>query len=561
MRRTPRAERRAAPSRAPRQGFGDFERAVTQFEAHLHSLRELERQKDAIVEELKVCVPPLLLVTQTLRRNARDLESELYEAAGDELIDEAAVAAGSDSPQSAARLAQAASGLERVLAVPHVSAHDVVVEAERLHQCAHDEVYSRVAAARQHFNGVCCPLLTVLTVENVRRRVFAHIPGANHHRHKPKLKQPMSSSSTMRDLARCRGVCRAFRRWLDSALTSVPRVVVAGGAMVGNQPGGKVGPQKTVESLDLVSLKWTALRPMRAKRCGAGSTVLKDGRLLVAGGKSSEHLLLRSVEAYDPHTNDWAALPDMSTPRYGCAAARLADGRALVIGGRGSNGFLATVEAYSPLLERWGQVAKMREARYLFGCATLTDGRVLVAGGCNARTKHAPLSSVEIFDPLAGPSSSGSWPPGEWTTVAPMGVGREAAACTALTDGCVIVMGGRGARRTNAAPAGRTYAPPPKAPRDYLDSVELYDPHTDRWADNVAPALRSGRFGGAAVTLGGMVMLLGGADGHGELNRVESWDPLARDGSDHRHREWTALAPMGEGVGRVMAAVSSVQFA
>ena len=66
--------------------------------------------------------------------------------------------------------------------------------------------------------------------------------------------------------------------------------------MLGDQTGGRTGPQKTVECLDLVSLKWTKLRSMRAKRCGAGSTVLGDGRLLVAGGKSSEHLLLRSVE-------------------------------------------------------------------------------------------------------------------------------------------------------------------------------------------------------------------------------------------------------------------------
>eukprot|EP01043_Picozoa_sp_COSAG02_P010911 COSAG02_NODE_394_length_23152_cov_13.232204_14_plen_568_part_00 len=553
--------RRAAANEQGRAqpGFLDFERTVTQFEAHLHALRELERQTAVIVDELKVCMPALLSVTQTLRRNARDLEVELYEAAGDKDLGEAAGDTGADSPQSAARLARAASSLERVMELPHASAHEVVVEAEALHKCAHDEVYSRVAAARQHYNGICCPLLTVLSVENVRRRVFAHIPGASSSRRKPRKTKPLTSSNSMRDLARCRGICRAFRRWLDSALTSVPRVVVAGGAMLGDQTGGRAGPQKTVECLDLVSLKWSKLRPMRAKRCGAGCSVLADGRLLVAGGKSSEHLLLRSVEAYNALTNDWEVLPDMSTPRYGCAAARLADGRALVIGGRGSNGFLATVEAYSPQLNIWGQVAKMREARYLFACAALADGRVLVAGGVNARSKHSPLASVEIFDPMAGPASGGTWPPGEWTAVSTMSIGREAAACTTMNDGRVVVMGGRGARRTHDHATGRTQ-PPPVARRDYLDSVEVYDPYTDRWSNNCAPELHSGRFGGASVSLGGMVILLGGADGHGELNRVESWDPLARQGSDHKHREWTTLAPMGECVGRVMAAVSSVQF-
>lgn len=236
-------------------GFFDFERTVTQFEAQLHALRELERQTAAIVGELKVTMPALLSVTQTLRRNARDLEAELYEAAGDGHLDEALGGAAADQ-QSAARLTRAASGLERVLELPHASAHEVVVEAEALHKCAHDEVYSRVAAARQHFNGICCPLLTVLSVENVRRRIFAHIPSAESSRRRPKKTQPMTSSNSMRDLARCRGTCRAFRRWLDSALSSVPRVVVAGGAMLGDQAGGgRAGPQKTVECLDLVSLR------------------------------------------------------------------------------------------------------------------------------------------------------------------------------------------------------------------------------------------------------------------------------------------------------------------
>lgn len=563
----PAVPRRGKEPGGAQPGFLEFERTVAQFEGHVQALRELERQTALVVGELKVCMPSLLSTTQTLRRNARDLELELHAAAADEHLHEPAVGAASDSPDSAARLARAASGLERVLGLPHASAHEVVVEAEILQKCAHDEVYSRVAAARQHFNGICCPLLTLLSVEAVRRRIFAHIPSSESRRYKPKSNRPMTSSSSMRELARCRGVCRAFRRWLDSALTSVPRVVVAGGAMLGDQTGGRTGPQKTVECLDLVSLKWTKLRSMRAKRCGAGSTVLGDGRLLVAGGKSSEHLLLRSVEAYDAFTNEWEVLPDMSTPRYGCAAARLADGRALVIGGRGSNGFLATVEAYSPLLKSWGQVAKMREARYLFACATLADNRVLVAGGINARSQHSPLASVEIFDPMAGAASGGTWAPGEWTTVATMGVGREAAACTTLNDGRVVVMGGRGARRSHSNATGRSQ-PPPMAKREYIDSVEVYDPDTDHWSDTMAPELTSGRFGGASVSLGGMVILLGGADGHGELNRVESWDPFAHHADhsrmqrlvDHKHMEWMTLAPMGKGVGRVMAAVSSVHF-
>ena len=46
-------------------------------------------------------------------------------------------------------------------------------------------------------------------------------------------------------------------------------------------------------------------------------------------------------------------------------------------------------------------------------------------------------------------------------------------------------------------------------------------PETGRWesGSTIAPRLRSARYGGASVVLGGNVLLFGGADGYGEVNR------------------------------------------
>eukprot|EP01052_Picozoa_sp_SAG31_P052735 SAG31_NODE_13159_length_889_cov_1.089873_1_plen_116_part_00 len=115
-----------------------------------------------------------------------------------------------------------------------------------------------------------------------------------------------------------------------------------------------------------MSLRWMKLPKMRAKRCGAAVCGLAcHGGILVAGGKSSEHIVSRSAEllCYDNDAGlsgstmaktqlHWRSVAEMSTPRYGCAALPLMDGRAMIAGGRGNKGYLATVEAYCPRRNR-----------------------------------------------------------------------------------------------------------------------------------------------------------------------------------------------------------------
>ena len=197
----------------------------------------------------------------------------------------------------------------------------------------------------------------------------------------------------------------------------------------------------------------------------------------------------------------------------------------MVVGGRGSTGFLATSEVFDPATGRWAGLAKMQEARYLFACAALPDGRVVAGGGCNARTQHAPLASVEIYDPGDGPIG------GCWSWLPDMSVGREAPAACALADGRVVVMGGRGGRSQSGSDGGRAYlqtvevfvrsAPLPPVTNRRLTGRAAQSPETGRWesGSTIAPRLRSARYGGASVVLGGNVLLFGGADGYGEVNR------------------------------------------
>jgi hypothetical protein len=67
---------------------------------------------------------------------------------------------------------------------------------------------------------------------------------------------------------------------------------------------------------------------------GHSATLLKDGRVLVAGG-SDDVKPLKSAEIYDPESDVWTVLPDMLELRFGQAAVLLDDGRVLMVGGAG----------------------------------------------------------------------------------------------------------------------------------------------------------------------------------------------------------------------------------
>jgi hypothetical protein len=73
--------------------------------------------------------------------------------------------------------------------------------------------------------------------------------------------------------------------------------------------------------------------------CGDGTALLEDGRVFVAGWDSAQ--------LYDPKTGEFSAAGSMTTARSGCSVTLLKDGRVLLAGGAGS-GILASAEIYTP---------------------------------------------------------------------------------------------------------------------------------------------------------------------------------------------------------------------
>jgi hypothetical protein len=78
---------------------------------------------------------------------------------------------------------------------------------------------------------------------------------------------------------------------------------------------------------------WTPAGRFSQARVSVASTVLKDGRVLLAGGYDPvAQRDVATVDIYDPRTNTWADGPPLREPRRVASAVTLPDGRVLFLG-------------------------------------------------------------------------------------------------------------------------------------------------------------------------------------------------------------------------------------
>ena len=145
------------------------------------------------------------------------------------------------------------------------------------------------------------------------------------------------------------------------------------------------------------------------------ATLLRDGRVLVTGGDTSDpngdpHYFgpLRTAETWDPASGTFERAGTMEYARRAHQAALLPDGRVIVIGGSGkrTSEFVdpsrATTEIWDPATGTFERGPALTDARARFSLVTLSDGSLLVIGGdarYDGRTDRGrALASAEILD-------------------------------------------------------------------------------------------------------------------------------------------------------------------
>ena len=207
------------------------------------------------------------------------------------------------------------------------------------------------------------------------------------------------------------------------------KILIAGG-LAGRIFEGGPGVVATAEIYDPATGHFTPSPPMSTPRTGHAAVLLRNGKVLVAGGAGSDEQGLTSAEIYDPATNKWAATRSMLTARVARSAVVLKDGRVLVTGGGvGKN----LAEIYDPASGVWHATGNMTAPRLKHAATLLPDGRVLITGGSPDNDWH-PVRSAEIFDPRTN----------KFTAISQMELARFKIpdATAILKNGRILIAGG-----------------------------------------------------------------------------------------------------------------------
>jgi hypothetical protein len=237
---------------------------------------------------------------------------------------------------------------------------------------------------------------------------------------------------------------------------------------------------------------------MLEPRSGHTATLLPDGRVLVAGGMRRNQDFYRSAELFDPATGKFAATGEMQVARVGHVAVLLGSGKVLIAGGWIGHGVTDDAELYDPATGKFTVIAHMITQRGRPEATLLRDGNVLITGGgANTDSSGSSITGAEIFDAATL----------KFRATGSMHYARIAHTATLLSDGRVLVAGGRGS--------------------DVNATAEIYDPKAGAFRDT--GRMTTARYKHTAGLLpDGRVLIAGGSDErdwHGTLSSSEIYDP------------------------------------
>jgi WD40 repeat protein len=228
---------------------------------------------------------------------------------------------------------------------------------------------------------------------------------------------------------------------------------------------------------------WSSTGSMSIPRSGHTATLLRNGKVLVAGGYGFSNVPV-STELYDPRTGTWSLTGSLSTfPVH--TATPLRNGNVLVTTGDDEH---ITAELYNPRTGTWSLTGSPSIPR-IRTATLLSNGNILV-------TSSGASKETELYDPRTG----------TWSLTGSLTVGHVGETTTLLRNGKVLITG------------------------DYEYSAitaELYDPKTGTWS--LAGRLSTARMGNTATLLpDGKVLVTGGgtAEFHTTLiSSAELYDP------------------------------------
>ena len=355
-------------------------------------------------------------------------------------------------------------------------------------------------------------------------------------------------------LAYAQGSGAALNQWTRTADLTTPRdqacaAVLKDGRLL---VAGGLGDSGPVAGVDIYDADGTFLAgpPMSGARTRAACVTLDDGRVLVAGGDDGTGAL-STAEIFDPSQNQWAPTGSLSVAREGHKMALVPWGGVWVVGGTNNGAIVGTLEMFGGD-GKFRSVGALNTARTEFAMTPVGTRNLLVAGGTDGTTT---LDSVEIYDGILG----------KITVAGRMSTPRKGFAVAALLDGTVLMTGGIDINGSTLAtteifdPVQGTSAPGPAllAPRanhfayampdngsvlvyggtgssTVLGSTEIFKPWMGTFAQG-SPINVARRDEARATLRQGSFMVAGGRNGSGFLSSSElfQFSTVATDKLDY----------------------------
>eukprot|EP01006_Ploeotia_vitrea_P019335 TRINITY_DN51514_c0_g1_i1.p1 TRINITY_DN51514_c0_g1~~TRINITY_DN51514_c0_g1_i1.p1 ORF type:complete len:396 (-),score=14.64 TRINITY_DN51514_c0_g1_i1:83-1270(-) len=257
-------------------------------------------------------------------------------------------------------------------------------------------------------------------------------------------------------------------------------------------------PLSDVARFDPIRKAWHSMTPMHEQRYHCAAAVV-DREVYVLGGRNLCGRL-RSVEKYNPITKNWTPLPDMSSVRSAPAVVAF-KGRIYVFGGFDGQTEYHSVECFDPEQQKWIQNAgKVMPVPACEMAAVAVNSAIYIIGGTQSR--YSDLENVLDVCQCYTPTLD------EWKVIeTPMPTKRMCPAAVVL-DGLIYVIGGSDGQRS-------------------LDNVDVLDPKTEKWK-SVAPMNQS-RSNATACVFGNEIYVAGGfcnlLPATGPLDTVEKYNP------------------------------------
>lgn len=200
------------------------------------------------------------------------------------------------------------------------------------------------------------------------------------------------------------------RKMATATLLTSGRVLVAGGITFGDVVLGNAEIYKP--AVGQFALTTTVFRrtgtDMTSPRVLHTATLLRNGKVLLAGGRDNNGNILQSTEIFNPQSGSFTPGASMTSPRAGHVAVPLKNGTLLLAGGTDQSGPVATAEIYDPATGTFtstidafpGTGTNMQVPRYGASVNQLSTGQILIAGGVDGSGN--PLNTAELFDQTTG---------------------------------------------------------------------------------------------------------------------------------------------------------------